>query len=147
MMWPGYPLTFYGIFLGHEHRTLIGERDVGGPQMRVVRQRMTENFDAVRTQHVEETLRVADAGDGVHGAAREFVSALGVPPIRLNAPFASSRMLRAPSRRARPPFTTMASAAAKRAGVSRKGPAGSSQPLPKRRSPSITTISQSRARA
>ena len=40
MMWPGYPLAFYGIFLGHEHRTLIGEGNVRGPQARVVRKRM-----------------------------------------------------------------------------------------------------------
>ena len=56
-------------------------------------------------------------------------------------------MLKAPSSIARPPFTTTASATASRERVSRSGPAGSSQPLPKRRSPSMTTISQSRASA
>src|SRR6266436_1728558 len=77
MLWPGYPPAFYGIFLGHEHRMPIAERDVGGPQMRVVRHWMTENFDAVRPQHVEESLRIADTGDGVHRAARKLVQGLG----------------------------------------------------------------------
>ena len=38
---------------------------------------MTDHFDAVRTQHVEKSLGIADGGDGVHGAAREFVQCHG----------------------------------------------------------------------
>ena len=45
MMWPGYLLAFYGIFLGHEHRTLIGEGNVRGPQARMVRKRMTDDLN------------------------------------------------------------------------------------------------------
>src|SRR5258706_1855373 len=87
MMWPGYPLAFYGIFLGHEHRTLICEGNIRGPQARVVRKRMTDDLDAVRAQHVEESLRVADAGDGVHRASRELVQRLGGAADQAQSPF------------------------------------------------------------
>ena len=66
---------------------------------------------------------------------------------RANAGEMRQPALPPPSSKARGPLTTTASAAANRAGVSRSGPAGSNQPLPNRRSPSMTTISQSRPSA
>ena len=122
--------------------------DVPRREAGVVGQRMAEDVDPVRAQHVEKPLGVADAGDGVHLRARKRPKRqFRGRRTSATALFASSRMLSAPSSSARPPFTTIASATASRERVSRSGPAGSSQPLPKRRSPSMTTTSQSRARA
>jgi hypothetical protein len=38
--------TFYGIFLGHEHRLVIAEVDVGGGEPRVIGERSSAHLDA-----------------------------------------------------------------------------------------------------
>lgn len=90
----------------------------------------------------EETRRMADSCHRHHVVQRRRIPA-----------FTGQQIHASPGRscigispgRARPPLTITASTLRKREARSRIGPAGNHQPLPKRRTPSITTISLSRA--
>jgi hypothetical protein len=97
-----------------------------------------DRLDATAFEGGEKARRMADAGH------RHYVRESGDI-----ATFAGKQVNRHPwaqphrdlPGRATPPLTITASTLCKRDARSRIGPAGSHQPLPKRRTPSITTIS------
>ena len=97
MMGTGYFPAFYGIFLGHEHRKIVGEGNIVGPQARMVRQGVRDDTDAQRLQQIEKALRIADGGHRVHRAAREFAQGLGRPVPQGNRAAFSRRMRNAPA--------------------------------------------------
>ena len=134
------------VFLRHQHGRIVAEVEIGGNNV-VVGERVLDHIDARGAQHREEARRVADAGDGVNALPGEISARLLSRPIDAAAALSPTSASGTHLRGRLPPLQTRNSTVARRASGSRSGPAGSSRPLPKRRSPSITQISTLRESA
>ena len=62
----GMGRTLAGILFGDQHRQVIGKDQLAAIERMVVRIRMRVDLDAVAAQKLEEAVRIADAGDGMH---------------------------------------------------------------------------------
>lgn len=67
----GEVAAFYGIFLRHQHRRVVGEADVSLVRGRVIGQRPCVEVESLGAQRIEEGFGIADAGKGVHSPAPE----------------------------------------------------------------------------
>ena len=68
---PELPADLISVFLRHKDIVTVAKLEVPGRQRRMIGARVFYHVDAVQTEHVKETLGVADAGDRVHGRIRE----------------------------------------------------------------------------
>src|SRR5262245_33196974 len=97
-------------------------------------------------QQVEKSLRIADAGDGMHGLRLERVERPHGAVLQVIDLVTTASARNTPACPQSPPLTTIASTSCSRDGGSRSGPAGKHSPLPMPRTPSTIATSNARAR-
>src|SRR5208282_5973180 len=61
--------AFYRILLGHQDRRGVGKLELRTQVVMVVGERVTDRIEPETTQQIEKALRIADACDGMNGAA------------------------------------------------------------------------------
>ena len=133
-----------------------GKCDVRGGEGVMVGKRMAGRGDPQRRDHVEEALRIADAGNGVDFAGpaiardsrrrpgrRRLRHGSGSCVITVSRPSSRCRLRASRSDQAHDRVDARAGATT----GSRSGPAGSMRPLPNSRDASTTAISIARASA